>query len=693
MTGRRPLPKRRKIRKGTTSCWECKRRKTRCHFPSATSEVCVGCQQRERPCVTQEYEEDPGKFQEHLAIGSERVDQNNNNNNSLEDRLERVEALLQRLVDTGMGFSSPGIGRCNADTSKPSFQSLEEDVRDIFTTFPRALTKGARYNNSHSHSSQAGFGGYGLGRTVLDPIGTDSSNYESISRELYTALPSQHDADLIIAAGNTAPFLQFLCRPYEDIFRGEMVPASRLSVFPNSKSHPVLIARTLLYLAHGIQNLHPSSLDSAQLDLNCLLTTAMQRFLDTACRSVSGSHAWSPPGTPDDCLGNPEDLALDDCPMGYLERIHCIIMSRIGASRGNKSDSTASVDLQVIDLTLEKATRCMTPDWWQLPIKSTGDGEAFEDVLRIMFHITHFSLLIYLRLPHMLLDGENTQNYKSTCVNASRELLSRYIQFRCMDSIAFCCTSIDFSAFTACLTLLLAHLRRWHDTNDVDDDLAHKRLSDRAMVQETIELMLELGQESGDMVLGKTTEIVASLARIEADAAKKVGLYGAFSGTRNRRTPNRSLRIMIPSFGVVSITRDGIISSAAVTNSKGEYRSQTSDTREYFQRLPAPSAQPLQGGESRTLEASGVSFDTNMLQVPSLQTLGSQGHALQLGQCQSRLGLAETYTANKPDFSFSLGQVMDEWPLETTISLPECTDEQHDLFSGFLGSFDMQGTT
>ncbi|KAL6363260.1 hypothetical protein LRP88_02670 [Fusarium phalaenopsidis] len=279
-----------------------------------------------------------------------------------------------------------------------------------------------------------------------------------------------------------------------------------------------------------------------------------------------------PPGTPGDCLGNPEDLALDDCPMGYLERIHCIIMSRITASRGNKSDSTASVDLQVIDLSLEKATRCMPPGWWQLPLKSPDDGEALEDVLRIMFHITHFSLLIYLRLPHMLLDGENTQNYnKSTCVNASRELLSRYIRFRCMDSIAFCCTSIDFSAFTACLTLLLAHLRRWHDTNDVADDLAHKRLSDRAMVQETIELMVELGQESGDMVLGKTTEIVASLARIEADAAKKAGLYGGFSGTRNRRTPNRSLRIMIPSFGVVSITRDGIIPSAAVTNSKGEF--------------------------------------------------------------------------------------------------------------------------
>ncbi|KAM6528683.1 hypothetical protein FALCPG4_009647 [Fusarium falciforme] len=391
-----------------------------------------------------------------------------------------------------------------------------------------------------------------------------------------------------------------------------------------------------------------------------------------------------PPGTPDDCLGNPEDLTLNDCPMDYLERIHCIIMSRITASRGNKSDSTASVDLQVIDLTLEKATRCMPPDWWQLPIKSPGDGEALEDVLRIMFHITHFSLLIYLRLPHMLLDGGNTQNYnKSTCVNASRELLSRYIRFRCMDSIAFCCTNIDFSAFTACLTLLLAHLRRWHDTYGVEDDLAHKRLSDRAMVQETIELMVELGQESGDMVLGKTTEIVATLARIEADAAKKAGLYGDFSGTGNRRTPNRSLRIMIPSFGAVSITRDGIIPSAAVTNSKGEYRSQTSDTREHSQRLPAPSAELFQGGESQTLEASGVGFDMDMLQVPSLQALDPQG----------QLGFAENYTANKLDFSFSFGHGMDEWPVEAAMSLPEYTDEQHDLFSGFLGSFDMQEAT
>ncbi|RSL51786.1 hypothetical protein CEP54_011241 [Fusarium duplospermum] len=587
-----PLPKRRKIRKGTTSCWECKRRKSRCHFPSLTSEVCVGCQQRETPCVTQEYEEDSSKIQEHLATGAEALDQNKNN--GLEDRLERVEALLQKLVDTGVSFSSPGINRRNADTTRPCFRSIEENIGDIFSAFPGALQKGAEYNHSHSRGSHAGFGGYKPGRTVHGPVEIEPNGYENRGG----------DAELVALDSTTMASPSFMW-------------------------HRIVSQDRYLALMLGL-----------------------------------------PPGTPDDCLGSPEDLSLDDCPMGYLERIHCIIMSRITASRGSKSDSPTSVDLRSIDLTLEKAARGMPPDWWQPPIKSLGDGEPLEDVLRII---------------------ENTQNSnKSTCVNASRELLNRYIRFRCMDSIAFCCTSIDFSAFTACLTLLLAHLRRWHNRNGVEDDLAHQRLSDRAMVQETIELMIELGQECGDTVLEKTTGIVSNLARIEADAAKKAGLYGDFSGTRNRCAPNRSLRLMIPSFGVVSITRDGIIPLSSVTNSKGEGHNQKSHTSEHPQQLFAPSAELFQDGGSRALGVSSVGFDMNMLQIPPLQNLGSQEeHVLQLGQFQSQRGIAETSTANKSDFSFYFDQGMDEWPLEAAISLPECTDEQHDLFSGFLGSCSM----
>ncbi|KAJ3522009.1 hypothetical protein NM208_g13045 [Fusarium decemcellulare] len=748
---RRPAAKRRKIRKGTTSCWECKRRKAKCHFPSPTSQVCAGCQQRETPCVTQEYEEDLTVVPEQACLVPESIE--DDKTNGLEGRLERVEALLQRLLDGGVCLSTPGFGHRTADTMPPSLRIAKEDDGDIFDTISRTFP--------HIHR--------------LPP--TTPNNYELISRELYSALPSQRDADLIIAAGNTAPFLQFLCRPYEDLFRGKMLPASALSTFPSPKSHPVLIARSLLYLAHGIQNLHPPTFDLGQLDLGSSTAAAMQRFLDIACRLVTsndemmeslegvechvlefayhinagnlrrawlvmrralslaqllglhhGDHSdltilepttmaspsftWHrivsqdrylalmlglPAGTPDDCLGNPQDLTPDDCPMGYLERIHCVIMGRITASRHEKTNDGNTVELRSIDLALENAARGMPSDWWLFPSTKRGSSsqdEDLEEVLRILFHITHFSLLIYLRLPHMLRGAEEAthDSSKSACVNASRELLRRYIRFRCMDSIAFCCTSIDFSAFTACLTLLLAHLRRWHHNPGVTDGIAHQRLSDRDMVHETVELMHELSQECGDTVLEKTAEIVTSLARIEADAAKQSGLYGDYGSTNHRRTPNRSLRLMVPSFGVVSITRDGVfpsMSSASETSHRSQKRS-TVDKQCW--QLSGPL---VDHGQESATEVPFFSFGGGnangpheMQAQPYLDSLGAlEEHALWNDEGpNAQLEPWEFCGTNSRNLSFSLDAGSGEWAHQTDMPGPDCSDEQDELFSSFLNN-------
>jgi len=50
--------KRRKVRKGTHSCWECKRRKMKCRFdPRISSTSCNGCRRRGSPCISQEFPE------------------------------------------------------------------------------------------------------------------------------------------------------------------------------------------------------------------------------------------------------------------------------------------------------------------------------------------------------------------------------------------------------------------------------------------------------------------------------------------------------------------------------------------------------------------------------------------------------------------------------------------------------------
>lgn len=45
--------KRRKVRKGTHSCWECRRRKVKCIFGSPDDATCVTCRQRKTECVSQ----------------------------------------------------------------------------------------------------------------------------------------------------------------------------------------------------------------------------------------------------------------------------------------------------------------------------------------------------------------------------------------------------------------------------------------------------------------------------------------------------------------------------------------------------------------------------------------------------------------------------------------------------------------
>lgn len=113
-TNSEPESKRRKTRKGTSSCWECKRRKTRCIFANPEDAVCVACRRRGMACVSQEYDEVPsrrtGKAPE------------------MGDRIVRVETLVAELVKKVSGV--PGttattpegrVGRQPGPPSEPEF--------------------------------------------------------------------------------------------------------------------------------------------------------------------------------------------------------------------------------------------------------------------------------------------------------------------------------------------------------------------------------------------------------------------------------------------------------------------------------------------------------------------------------------------------------------------------------------------
>jgi Fungal Zn(2)-Cys(6) binuclear cluster domain len=125
--------KRRKIRKGTRSCWECKRRKLKCLFENGlpTDSICTGCRRRGTKCVSQELPEE-------VSAPVDKARQ-------LRERVVRVEAQLEQLIkkggndgptSEGGGVPAPGIPTPTSMESESSrllhpHKSSEVRVRDL----------------------------------------------------------------------------------------------------------------------------------------------------------------------------------------------------------------------------------------------------------------------------------------------------------------------------------------------------------------------------------------------------------------------------------------------------------------------------------------------------------------------------------------------------------------------------------
>ncbi|KAI0555583.1 hypothetical protein F4679DRAFT_176371 [Xylaria curta] len=615
---RTSAPGKRKIRKGTTSCWECKRRKQRCHFEIDQSRVCVSCRRRGKNCVMQQFDDpnfDPENY-DHIAATIE-VDPT-----SPEELLEILRE--DTVIDPRHHDASYRVAVSSSGGSPdPSMQFFDSALVD-----------------SSEHPTSVDLG-------ILPSPGAIGDH--SLSRMLHASLPSQRDADLIIGASYTPAFLQFFTLPYQRLFSGDMQPASELARLPGPTDHPVLLARTLLYLANGIQNLHPSTFDTSSLNLGCSPITAMTRYTKTASRLVTSNEAlieslegleclileavfyinagdlrqawlifrraigraqlmgihvgrtsgftvldpksqslpsmmWYrivgqdrylslalglPPGTADNLCFASQDKMPYDCATGQLERQHYDILGKIATRSAESRDFPDDEFIQSIDLALQKAVHNIPPEWWLIPrasytmqSKGVDTVSNLEDVGRILVQINHYNLLITLHLPSVLDNCRtHTENHQqTTCLNSSRELLDRYIRLRCLRIAPFCCRMIDFSAFVACLALLSAHIARAQYGLNKMDALAHQRLSDRATVEETIRLLLEVSKADSDAtLLQQAAAILRCLSSIEADVvAVSNSTMTPYDTTLDRSSSRRSVRVKVPFLGAVTISAKGI---------------------------------------------------------------------------------------------------------------------------------------
>lgn len=216
----------------------------------------------------------------------------------------------------------------------------------------------------------------------------------------------------------------------------------------------------------------------------------------------------------------------------------------------------------------------MPARWWAPldPTQSAGASDSLVKAISAQLQIIHYNLLTVLHLPYLLWNSDDSryEYSKATCIHASRQALTRWIRFRSIVYVVYSCRPVDFCAFTAAITLLLAYINSREGTT-----LTHQRLGDRALIETALETMDQLSRLNDDELTKKTAELTRRLLDIEAECALSGPMYNTAGEHNPAQDKSDALHLGIPYFGTVRLASDGSspapLDTASYTSSSNQY--------------------------------------------------------------------------------------------------------------------------
>ncbi|KAJ5127033.1 hypothetical protein N7448_007812 [Penicillium atrosanguineum] len=582
--GLESLLKRRKTRKGTSSCWECRHRKKRCDFePESTT--CVFCLRHRLECVSQEFSE--------TTNGYEKVGQ----------RIDQIEGLVEQLIQQRKGKS----------TSAPESSMTPERSQCVQYPTLRSV--------NHERISRN----------------------RSLTGYLFSILPDPTLAGVILKSSKLfrAPLQMAQGQQSSSAERCPGAP----EISPTA--HPVLFARRLIQLALCLQHSETESSEQLKLQLKKPVNDVAQLYFTTAChlvmsqdflissidglqtlvlqaryhitigdlrtawliqqRAANIAHVMGPPQFAETVGGRAESVwfelvysdrflslmlglpfAISDYYSSIpdhmnitsaqrLERIHVLLAGRIIArnmrmqQRKENTRQGTSVqedypETKTIDQQLKKATRLMPATWWLVPSleKTSSDLEVAEKTAKLLVQMHQYYLLALLHQPYLIQQLER-DNYsrsighispdhmysKLAATSASREAITRYLVLRNYHRSPSS-RAMDEKGFTSSLTLLLAHLdgHRLGNANVLE----HQRPHDLGIIQKVTDLIEDISASDKHPLDVSRAQILRRFIEVEADAADGSS-YCAWKNDGNDSDGSDGLKLSIPYFGILHITR------------------------------------------------------------------------------------------------------------------------------------------
>ncbi|KAK4080947.1 transcriptional regulator family: Fungal Specific TF [Trichoderma harzianum] len=284
---------RRKLRRGTTSCWECKRRKTRCYFEQSSSSACVSCKRRGSNCVLQHIEEH--------VLATQAAEQPNHHANAGE-RMGHLEGMVDQLVQQSTTPSASNQNSCplnrndsaqqvkkSTSTSNPPRKLLPKLDKAPERSSASSLDNGSKSLTSSTHQSRQEM----MARTsLLSPDPTSGSpRYSSLTLLLQSILPSVSVTARIMHHNKVLMMSMHVFRGLStDPFR--LAPPRQITrptpSTPNPK--PIDLARSLFQLAICLQQSERTS-EISELCLDRSNTDVAGQYFEAASRYVTSQDA------------------------------------------------------------------------------------------------------------------------------------------------------------------------------------------------------------------------------------------------------------------------------------------------------------------------------------------------------------------------------------------------------------------
>ncbi|KAH8802775.1 hypothetical protein F5884DRAFT_803010 [Xylogone sp. PMI_703] len=591
-----------RMRKGTKSCTECRRRKIRCIFPNEDCNVCLRCSNRGIQCIDQR-----------LA----RAQNATGETKTLRERVARLETLLDiatkgsqsvkdTIVEDGMKVLVPD------DVSDVTGLSENEDT-DINCGIGDAPLLSALGANtllktnitnptSNSNAFPSGYTTPSSTRTQVDISNSFQQNVpqlpghksQYICGKLRRALPDYDEIMKIFSErgswyhhwrqktfGNTQStetLSQFAARVYcsdspEDL--GLLVLAYARSITTHQSKYLETIENRIIS-----DNSYASTMKGMEciiLQGKCYLDMGRPRRAwmiyrrGLALAQLQNMHRNYSSSPERECiwwslyqgdrfvsmlLGLPYSVNDAHCNLACVEAadgspilafkfvVRCAVVGGKLIDRNQAVIEPPISATMSMDEEMESIAQTMPSSWWRIPstIEAVEDADGLLKTL--LTQVYFFHIRMYLHLPLMIKTPSHSryEHGKKVCVESARELVKRYhlLRSEINGEDLFDCKTNDFVGFTASVILLLGLVIHSSGTIAPPGQFSE----DWRLIRESNAIFKKLAGPERRCRVAKQCHHVLNIL-----------ISTAQETNRDPNNPPEPLQLYIPYFGSISVTR------------------------------------------------------------------------------------------------------------------------------------------